>query len=67
LVNFSWNGKRIAGCVKRVATSSATCNWKPAVTGTWTISALLDPTDPSYVNSTSSPLSVLITKRTNSR
>jgi hypothetical protein len=67
LVNFSWNGKRIAGCVKRVATSSATCNWKPAVTGTWTISALLDPTDPSYVNSTSSPLSVLITKRSNSR
>jgi hypothetical protein len=67
LVNFSWNGKRIAGCIKRVATSSATCNWKPAVTGTWTISALLDPTDPSFVNSTSNPLSVLITKRTNSR
>jgi len=67
LVTFSWNGKRIAGCIKRVATSSATCNWKPAVTGTWSISALLDPTDPTYVNSTSSPLSVLITKRTNSR
>jgi len=67
LVNFSWNGKRIAGCIKRVATSSATCNWKPSVTGTWSISALLDPTDPSYVNSTSSPLSVLITKRSNSR
>jgi hypothetical protein len=67
LVTFSWNGKRIAGCIKRTASSSATCNWKPAVTGTWSISALLDPTDASYVNSTSSPLSVFITKRTNSR
>jgi hypothetical protein len=67
LVTFSWNGKRIAGCINRTASSSATCNWKPAVTGAWTISALLDPTDPSYVNSTSSPLSVFITKRTNSR
>jgi hypothetical protein len=67
LVTFSWNGKRIAGCIKRTASSSATCNWKPAVTGTWSISALLDPTDASYVNSTSSPQSVFITKRTYSR
>lgn len=67
LVTFSWNGKRIAGCINKTASSSATCNWKPAVTGAWTIGAFLDPTDPTYVNSTSNPLSVFITKRSNSR
>lgn len=67
VVTFFWNAKRIAGCINRPVTSSATCNWKPAVTGNWAISALLDPTDPTFVNSSSNPLSVFITKRSNTR
>jgi hypothetical protein len=67
VVTFFWNDKRIAGCIKRVATTSATCNWKPSVTGQWSIQALLDPTDPAYVNSYSQKLPVFILKRTQSR
>ncbi len=67
VVTFFWNAKRIAGCINRPVTSSATCNWKPAVTGNWAISALLDPTDPTFVNSSSNPLTIFITKRSNTR
>jgi hypothetical protein len=67
VVTFFWNAKRISGCITRPVTSTATCNWKPAVTGNWTINALLDPTDPTYVNSSSNPLSVFITSRSNTR
>lgn len=67
LVTFFWNGKRIAGCVKRVATTSATCQWKPAVTGQWSIQALLDPSDPSYIDSYSQKLPVFILKRSGTR
>jgi hypothetical protein len=67
VVTFFWNDKRIAGCIKRVATTSATCSWKPNVSGQWSIQALLDPTDPTYVNSYSQKLPVFITKRTANR
>jgi hypothetical protein len=66
-VTFFWNDKRISGCVKRVATTSATCSWKPTVTGQWTIQAMLDPSDPIYVDSYSQKLPVFILKRTNRR
>ena len=67
VVSFFWNGQRISGCFKKSATTSATCQWKPAVTGQWTIQALLDPTDPAYVNSYSQKLPVFILKRTGNR
>jgi len=67
VVTFFWNDKRIGGCIKRVATTSATCSWKPSVTGQWSIQALLDPTDPTYVNSYSQKLPVFILKRTQNR
>ncbi len=66
-ITFFWNGKRIAGCINKAASSSATCEWKPAVTGQWSIQALLDPTDPTYVNSYSEKLPVFILKRTGTR
>jgi hypothetical protein len=67
VVTFFWNDKRIGGCIKRVATTSATCSWKPSVTGQWSIQALLDPTDPTYVNSYSQKLPVFILKRSGTR
>lgn len=67
VVSFFWNGQRISGCFKKSATTSATCQWKPAVTGQWTIQALLDPTDPAYVNSYSQKLPVFILKRSGTR
>ena len=66
-ITFFWNDKRIAGCIKRQASSSATCQWKPTVTGQWSIQALLDPTDSAYVNSYSEKLPVFILKRTGTR
>jgi hypothetical protein len=67
VVTFFWNDKRIGGCIKRVATTSATCSWKPSVTGQWSIQALLDPTDPTYINSYSQKLPVFILKRSGIR
>jgi hypothetical protein len=67
VVTFYWNSKKIAGCIKKVAITSATCSWKPNVTGRWTINALLDPNDPTYVNSFSQRLSVFILKRSVNR
>lgn len=67
VVTFFWNNKRIGGCIKKVATTSATCQWKPAATGQWEIQAMLDPNDPSYINSYSPKLPVFILKRTGNR
>ena len=67
LVTFFWNGKRIAGCIKKSATTSASCQWKPNVTGNWFLTALLDPTSPTYFDTYSPQLPVFISKRTNLR
>jgi hypothetical protein len=66
-VNFYWNNKKIPGCVQRVATSTANCNWKPAVQGIWNIHAILYPTNNSYSVSTSNRLSIQILRRVGSR
>jgi hypothetical protein len=67
VVTFFWNGERIPGCIKKPAVTSASCIWKPAVTGQWAINALLDPTDPTYVDSYSPKLSVFILRRSGNR
>ncbi len=67
LITFFWNGKRISGCIKKSATTSATCQWKPSTTGQWSIQALLDPTDPTYVDSFSQKLPVFILSRSGRR
>ena len=67
VVTFFWNGERIPGCIKKSAATSASCTWKPAVTGQWSIQALLDPTDPTYLDSYSPKLSVFILRRSGTR
>jgi hypothetical protein len=66
-VTFFWNSKRISGCIKKSATTAATCQWKPNVTGQWSIQALLDPADPTYVDSYSPKLPVFILRRSGNR
>lgn len=67
VVTFFWNGKKIPGCIKRMATTSASCQWKPNVTGSWSIQALLDPNDFSYYDTYSSKLPIFIISRANNR
>ena len=67
VVTFFWNDKRISGCIKKSATTAATCQWKPNVTGQWSVQALLDPTDPTYVDSYSPKLPVFILSRSGNR
>jgi hypothetical protein len=63
-VKFYANGKVIGGCAARVATTTATCSWKPAVQGANVrLTAILDPTSDIYANVTSSPLIVAVAKR----
>jgi hypothetical protein len=67
-VKFYANGKVIGGCVARVATTTATCSWKPAVQGANVrLTAILDPTSDVYANVSSSPLIVAVAKRTGLR
>jgi hypothetical protein len=66
-VTFYWNMKRIAGCINKAATTSASCLWRPTVSGRWNISATLIPTNLSFSTSNSSPLTVDIGRRTGTR
>ncbi len=71
-VAFFWGNKTIAGCVSVVTTGSsptytATCNWRPAITGTTFVKATLRPTNSSQAAVTSSSKFVVINKRTTRR
>lgn len=71
-VGFFVGGKRISTC-KAINTSgsypntSATCTWKPAVTGRQVLTATLTPTDNTFSSSTSARTEVFVQKRTNTR
>jgi VCBS repeat-containing protein len=67
-VRFFVGGKRISTCKDRVTSgsypnNSATCLWKPPVTGRQVLTATLTPTDSSFSSSTSAPTTVFVTKR----
>jgi hypothetical protein len=64
-VTFFANNKYIPGC-RSIPTASltATCKWKPPVHGTVTIKAVLTPTQPNYLQSTSPPLTTNVERRT---
>jgi hypothetical protein len=69
---FFAQGKRISNCLARptsgsVAPYTATCSWKPSVTGYQTITAKLTPANISYSAITSSPLKVFVQRRTTLR
>lgn len=63
-VTFYANGKVIPGCIKKSATTSALCNWKPTIQGRVTqLNALLIPNSSSYQNVFSPILGITGTRR----
>jgi hypothetical protein len=71
-VRFFLGGKRISNCLARSTTGSypnftATCSWKPPVTGRQSLTASITPTDGSFSATTSPSTAVWVTKRANSR
>jgi VCBS repeat-containing protein len=71
-VRFFVGGKRITKCLARSTAGSypsfsATCSWKPPVTGRHNLTARIAPTNNSYSASTSAATSVWVNRRTNSR
>jgi hypothetical protein len=71
-VRFFLGGKRISNCLARSTTGSspsftATCAWKPPVTGSQNLTARITPTDSSFTSATSTSTVVWVNKRANSR
>lgn len=67
-VTFLANNKRIATCIKVTTVNLvATCNWKPSVHGSITISVQIYPTDANYTSSSASASAVISAKRTGNR
>jgi hypothetical protein len=71
-VRFFVGGKRITKCLARSTTGSypsysATCSWKPPVTGRQNLTARVIPTDNTFSTSTSTATSVWVVKRTTNR
>jgi hypothetical protein len=67
-VRFFVGGKRISTCKDRVTSgsypnNSATCLWKPPVTGRQVLTATLTPTDSTFSTSTSAATEVFVRKR----
>jgi hypothetical protein len=66
-VRFLLSGKRIAGCTSVPTTGSgpitATCTWKPATSGGFTLTASLAPSDSGLSASQSSPMSSVVGRR----
>lgn len=67
-VTFYANGKAIPGCIKKSASTSVLCSWKPAIQGRVTaLKALLVPTSSSYQNVFSPILGITATRRSGLR
>jgi len=71
-VRFFVSGKRISNCLARSTTGSypnfsATCSWKPPVTGRQSLTASITPTDSSFSAATSASTAVWVNKRVSSR
>jgi hypothetical protein len=71
-VRFFVGGKRISTCKDRTTSgtypnNSATCSWRPAVTGRQVLTATLTPTDNTFSASTSAPTTVQVVRRTTPR
>lgn len=63
-VTFLANGKRIPGCISKNTTSlSSTCNWKPNLHGTITVTAMITPLDSNYPSTTASLGAKYVAKR----
>ncbi len=71
-IRFFVNGKRISGCLARATTGSypsvsASCSWKPAVTGANFITAVVTPIDTSFSSVTSGRTNLWVLKRSGTR
>ena len=71
-VRFFVGGKRISNCLARSTTGSspsftATCSWKPPVTGRQSLTARITPTNSSFTTATSETTSIWVVRRSNSR
>ncbi len=71
-VRFFLGGKRIAGCLSKSATGSypsfsATCTWKPPVTGRQILTAQITPTSNTFSAATSASTEVRVLKRAGTR
>jgi hypothetical protein len=71
-VRFFLGGKRISGCLSKTTIGSypsfsATCAWKPPVTGRQILTAQITPTDNTFSAATSPSTEVRVLKRTVSR
>ncbi len=71
-VRFFVGGKRISTCKDRTTSgtypnNSATCSWRPAVTGRQILTATLTPTDNTFSASTSAATTVQVVRRSTSR
>ena len=67
-VTFFANGKRIAGCINKVAASTtAICSVKASVMGKAIYTASYTPTSSSYLPSNSTPLTVNVVRRSGTR
>ena len=70
-VDFKLQGKYLAGC-RNISTSgsnpiTAVCTWKPSVHSSVNITAVLRPTGLGFMNSSASPLSLYVVKRSTRR
>ena len=71
-VRFLFDGKRIPRCIS-VSTAgtapnlSATCNWKPSVSGKHQLHATFTPTDSNIASSVSGKISISVLRRTSAR
>ena len=71
-VTFRVNGKILPGCKNRSTTGSspniiATCSWKPSNRGVVSLTAAATPTGAGISSSTSTPLSIMVDRRTGPR
>jgi hypothetical protein len=67
-VLFKENNRKIAGCInKLVISTTVTCNWKPKIRGSVTLTATFVPTSISYSTSNSPGFSIFVTSRTTPR
>jgi uncharacterized repeat protein (TIGR02543 family) len=71
-VRFFVGGKRISTCKDRTTSgtypnNSATCSWRPAVTGRQVLTATLTPTDNTFSASTSAATTVQVVRRSTTR
>ena len=71
-VTFRVNGKILPGCKNKSTTGSspnilATCTWKPSIRGNVSLTAAAAPTGAGISSSTSTPISIMVDRRTGTR